>query len=109
MPGNVSRRRTMPKIGTLSVAALIANIALATASTEAKAQVYYTCPPGYYFSPGYGCIANSPPPQAYYYYVPSPPPPPVVVSPAPLFDMGLFFGFGDHDHHEDRHWHGDRD
>jgi hypothetical protein len=105
MLGN--RSRAAPKIGALSVAALIANIALATVPTEAKAQAYYACPPGYYFSPAYGCIAN-PPPQAYY-YVPAPPPPPVVVSPAPLFDLGLFFGFGGHDRHEDRHWHGDRD
>jgi len=55
-----------------------------------------TCPAGYYYSPGYGCIPNSPngyyyPPPAYYvppaYYAPP------VVYPAPAF---AFFGFGFH-------------
>ncbi|HYL50294.1 MAG TPA: hypothetical protein VET84_13090 [Stellaceae bacterium] len=72
---------------------------LALGAATAVAQPYYTCPPGYYFAQGYGCIA-APPPPVYYYYAPPAPPP--VVYPAPFFGLGFGFSFGGHDHD----WHG---
>ena len=71
----------------------------ALGAAPAMAQPYYTCPPGYYFAQGYGCVA-APPPPVYYYYAPPAPPP--VVYPAPFFGLGFGFSFGGHDHD----WHG---
>lgn len=83
------------------MALAIAGLGLAFGAVPAAAQYYYyTCPPGYYYSPGYGCVVAQPP--AYYYV---PPPPPVVYPAPPLYNFGLVFGFGGHDHD----WHGGGD
>lgn len=56
--------------------ALAGGVALAAAlATPASAQsyAYPTCPAGYYYAPGYGCLVNSyayQPPPAYYYGYP---------------------------------------
>ncbi|MGH6984562.1 MAG: hypothetical protein ACRED7_07195 [Stellaceae bacterium] len=75
----------------------MAAFSLTLAAAPAMAQ-YYSCPPGYYFAQGYGCVAAAPPPPPAYYYA-APPPPPVVY-PGPFIGFG--FGFGDRDHD----WHG---
>ena len=77
------------------ILAAVTGIGLRMFGVEPATAQYYsayptlTCPAGYYYWPGYGCIPNSPngyyyPPPAYYA------PPPVTVYPAPAF---AFFDF----------------
>lgn len=73
-----------------AVLAGIGFVAGLLAATASPAMAQYYCPPGYYYAPSYGCVANPPPGYAY-----PPAPPPVVMGPAPpLFGFGLSLGFG---------------
>lgn len=54
-------------------------VAVGAASQGAYGQAYYACPPGYYWSPGYGCL-----PLSYFYG------PPYYVYPD--FGFGFFYG-----------------
>ncbi|HKR20667.1 MAG TPA: hypothetical protein VJS41_11065 [Stellaceae bacterium] len=103
---NPQRRSTVRNTWTCfsRIAALaVAATGLTLSAAPAMAQYYYSCPPGYYFAQGYGCVAASPPPPPAYYYAPPPPPP--VAYPAPFIGFGFGFGFGGHDHDNDWHHH----
>ena len=76
-------------IGLAALAILCGTLAATFPQAPAYAQVA-ACPPGYGYSPGYGCVPAAP------VYAP---PPPVYVEPAPIspvYDaLALAFGVGD--------------